>query len=78
MYARQQQLLLCVLCGQNPEKTGNWGATGGFEVERDTRQYSVQNYLVTGKKRNMSATISMPPMAKTTPWVFFPAPFLTQ
>jgi hypothetical protein len=36
-------------------------------VEGDTRQYSVQNYHVTVKKRNVSATISMPPIGKDDP-----------
>ncbi len=43
------------------------GAAAGFEVEGDTRQYSVQNYHITVKKRNVSATISMPPIGKDDP-----------
>jgi hypothetical protein len=30
-------------------------------------QYSVQNYHITVKKRNVSATISMPPIGKDDP-----------
>jgi hypothetical protein len=33
----------------------------------DTRQYSVQNYHVTGKKRNVSATILMQPIGQDDP-----------
>jgi len=36
-------------------------------VVGDTRQYSVQNYHITVKKRNVSATISMPPIGKDDP-----------
>jgi hypothetical protein len=35
--------------------------------EGDTRQYSVQNYHVLNKKRNVSSTISMPPIGKDDP-----------
>ena len=36
-------------------------------MEGDTRQYSVQNYHITVTKRNVSATISMPPIGKDDP-----------
>ncbi len=48
-------------------RLGIGAATGGFEVKGDTRQYSVQNYHVLNKKRNVSATISMPPIGKDDP-----------
>ncbi len=49
---------------RTPTRQGIGAATGGFEVEGDTRQYSVQNYHVTVKKRNVSATILKPPIGK--------------
>ncbi len=62
---------------RTPVRQGIGTATGGFEVEGDTRQYSVQNYHITVKKRNVSATISMPPIGKDDLWVVSPAPPLT-
>jgi hypothetical protein len=52
---------------RTPVRQGIRAAAGGFEVEGDTRQYSVQNYHITVKKRNVSATISMPPIGKDDP-----------
>jgi hypothetical protein len=37
--------------GWTPVRQGIEAGTGGFEMEGGTRQYSVQNYHVTGKKR---------------------------
>jgi hypothetical protein len=48
-------------------REGIGAATSGFEVEGDTRQYSVQNYHVLSKKRNVSATVSMPLIGKDDP-----------
>jgi hypothetical protein len=53
--------------GRAQVRQGIGAATGGFEVEGDTRQYSVQNYHVLSKKRNVSATVSMPPIGKDDP-----------
>jgi len=53
--------------GRLQVRLGIGAATGGFEVKGDTRQYSVQNYHVLNKKRNVSATISMPPIGKDDP-----------
>ncbi len=52
---------------RTPVRQGIGAATGGFEVEGDTRQYSVQNYHITVTKRNVSATISRPPIGKDDP-----------
>ncbi len=52
---------------RTPVRQGIGAATGGFYVEGDTRQYSVQNYHITVSKRNVSATISMPPIGKDDP-----------
>ncbi len=52
---------------RTPVRQGIGAATGGFEVEGDTRQYSVQNYHITVSKRNVSATISMLPIGKDDP-----------
>jgi hypothetical protein len=52
---------------RTPVRHGIGAAAGGFEVEGDTRQYSVQNYHITVKKRNVSATISMPSIGKDDP-----------
>ncbi len=40
---------------------------GGFEVEGDTRQLSVQNYHLAGQCRNVSSTVSMPPIGWPDP-----------
>jgi hypothetical protein len=53
--------------GRSQVRLGIRAATGSFEVVGDTRQYSVQNYHVLNKKRNVSATISMPPIGKDDP-----------
>ncbi len=53
--------------GRSQVRLGIGAATGGFEVGADTRQYSVQNYHVLNKKRNVSATISMLPIGKDDP-----------
>ncbi len=46
--------------GRTPVRQGIGAATGGFEVE-------VQNYNIIVKKRNVSDTISMPPIGKDDP-----------
>jgi hypothetical protein len=46
--------------GKTPVRQGIGAATGGFEVE-------VQNYNIIVKNRNVSATISMPPIGKDDP-----------
>ncbi len=53
--------------GRLQVRLGIGAKTGSFKVGGYTRQYSVQNYHVLNKKRNVSATISMPPIGKDDP-----------
>jgi hypothetical protein len=48
-------------------KVGIGAAVGGFDVADDTRQFSVQNYHLVGQRRNVSSTVSMPPIGGPDP-----------
>ncbi len=53
--------------GRDIVKQGIGLAVGGFNVVDDTRQFSVQNYHLVGQRRNVSSTVSMPPIGSPDP-----------
>jgi hypothetical protein len=53
--------------GRDTVKIGIGTAVGGFDVADDTRQFSVQNYHLIGQRRNVSSTVSMPPIGGPDP-----------
>ncbi len=53
--------------GRDVVKVGIGTAVGGFDVVDDTRQFSVQNYHLVGQRRNVSSTVSMPPIGGPDP-----------
>jgi len=53
--------------GRDTVRIGIGTAVGGFDVADDTRQFSVQNYHLVGQRRNVSSTVSMPPIGGPDP-----------
>jgi hypothetical protein len=53
--------------GRDTVKIGKGTAVGGFDVADDTRQFSVQNYHLIEQRRNVSSTVSMPPIGNPDP-----------